>query len=488
MNRRPRRSCPAVLATMALLALGGLGLIGCGSTRPCKSGTLFISVQFQGAARAADSLLVLVSDGDSPRQSVFPHGPGAAQGTIEVDFPNGYREGRQVDIVLTPQTNGTYGASVSMSTILTAGCTTLGVVLSDDGDSGAADAPAATGGASGAGGGDGGSGGGAAGTTGAGGRTDAGSDGADASCVRQAEDCFNGIDDDCNGHIDCDDPACAPSAVCVPAAGASGFIAGAYVDAASACPAGFAAGETSINATFNPGVGCTGCSCSTSITCTANLSKYANNIACTLSGTNSLAGGIRSDLATGATAPTSTCLISTFTMANPPIVDAYVTLNGACTPQGSASRSTPTWATSRKFCRADSTASGCASGSVCVRRSSVNHCVLGAGAQTCPAGYTKDGGSWYTGFNDARSCGACACGTQLPGSCATLRASFYAGTTTCNTAVQASLGSGSQTCTFPTACQSVGFGGTPTLPTCTAATSTTTGAATATGPQTLCCF
>src|SRR5262249_47888624 len=28
--------------------------------------------------------------------------------------------------------------------------------------------------------------------------------------------CFNGVDDDCDGHIDCDDPDCAPVAVCVP--------------------------------------------------------------------------------------------------------------------------------------------------------------------------------------------------------------------------------------------------------------------------------
>jgi hypothetical protein len=516
MNPRPRRWSAAVLATLALLALGGLGVIGCGSTRPCKSGTLFISVQFQGTARAADSLLVLVSDGDSPRQSVFPHGPGAAQGTIEVDFPDGYREGRQVDIVLTPQTNGTYATSVATSTILTAGCTTLGMVLSGDGDGGADDAPQATGGASGAGGaGDGGAGGGAsgaggdvtdgsagatgggggapatdggAGTTGAGGRSDAGSDGADASCARQTEDCFNGIDDDCNGHIDCDDPACAPSAVCVPPAGAGGFVPGIYVDAAGACPPGFTAAETAINATLSPGAGCTGCSCQGSITCSANVLRYANNLACTtLGAAPTVVGSITSSLATGASTPTASCLAATFTMANPPMVATYVTTN-ACMPRGTATPSAPTWGTSRKFCRARSVGAGCAGGAVCVPGAAPNHCVLASGALTCPAGYTKDGGSWYTGFSDARTCGACGCGTQTPGSCTNLLASFYAGSTTCAAAVRFSVGSGMKLCAFNTDCQSAGFGGTPTLPTCTAATSTTTGAVTATGEQTLCCF
>src|SRR5437660_588545 len=42
----------------------------------------------------------------------------------------------------------------------------------------------------------------------------------DGNCTPTgAESCFNGIDDDCNGHIDCDDPACtggtAPVAECV---------------------------------------------------------------------------------------------------------------------------------------------------------------------------------------------------------------------------------------------------------------------------------
>jgi len=52
---------------------------------------------------------------------------------------------------------------------------------------------------------------------------DAGTEtGGDGRCSQQTEDCFNGIDDDCNGHIDCDDPACTASAVCVPPASAGG--------------------------------------------------------------------------------------------------------------------------------------------------------------------------------------------------------------------------------------------------------------------------
>jgi len=57
----------------------------------------------------------------------------------------------------------------------------------------------------------------------------------------------------------------------------------------------------------------------------------------------------------------------------------------------------------------------------------------------------------------------------------------------CNTAVQTSLGSAAHTCTFATPCQSVGFGGAPTRPSCPAS-SALAGTVTPTGQQTLCCF
>ncbi|HET6149955.1 MAG TPA: hypothetical protein VFH68_20615 [Polyangia bacterium] len=493
-SRGQRWSCWLWLASAIALA-------ACGDTRPCKSGTLFVTVDFQGPALDADNLLVVVTpDGETARQDTFPHGPGTATGTVEVDFPAGYRAGRAVHIMLTAQKAGVVVATASQSLLLTDGCSTLRIQIADAGDDGGdTDAPlgGAGGGGSGAGGATGtggGTGAGGASGTGAGGSATGGGAGpidgsndgpADGGCA-PAEDCYNGVDDDCNGHVDCDDPACVPSAVCVPAAGTDGFVAGAYVDPITACPAGFVGGETAINATLNPGVGCTGCVCQSSITCTANLSRYANNLACTTSlGAPSLVGSIRLDLATGAAAPTSTCLVATFTMAMPPSVDAYVSSSAPCSPQGPPTRSTPTWAMSRKFCGASTIGAGCATGFVCVRRSPTNHCVLAAGAKTCPGGYTRDGGSWYTGFNDARMCGPCTCGAQVPGSCAPLRASFYTGTT-CSSAVQASLASATKTCTFATDCQSAGFGGTPIVPSCPAS-STLSGAATPTGEQTLCC-
>jgi len=382
--------------------------------------------------------------------------------------------------------------------VLAAGCSTLnigiGAAITDGGMSAdaPADAPAGAGGGTASGGTDGGAGtGGAAGKADAGGGT--GGSGVDAGCVFQsAEDCFNGIDDDCNGHTDCDDPACTPSTVCVPAAGSNGFVAGAYVDPAAGCPARFDAGGTAINATLNPGAGCTGCSCIAGITCSANLFKYASSAACGLDALltgGTIAGGISSTLAAGTTTATASCLASTFTSTTQARIGPYVATNLPCAPRGTPTLAPPTWGTSRKYCSAGSIGGGCSPGYVCVPKAAPNHCVLALGARACPAGYTKDAaGSWYTGFTDTRTCSACTCGTQTPGSCTPLQASFYFGTsTTCNAGVHRSGGSGSQVCTFSNDCASAGFAGTPTPPTCPGV-STATGATTATGEQTLCCL
>jgi hypothetical protein len=512
-----RSSAP--LAGVGLLALA-LALVSCGDTRLCKSGTLFISVELQGDALGADQLVIDVQpDGEAARHSAFPHAAGTAQGSIEVDFPGGYQAGRHVQIVLTAQKSGAPIGTVTGSVMLATGCSTLDLRIAGsaaDGGNGdaaadlghgdaAADAPRGTGGSgggTGAGGGTGGgsgtggtggTGGGPA-TGGAGGGTDAGNEtGADGGCVFQsAEDCFNGIDDDCNGHIDCDDPACTQRTTCVPAVGANGFVTGVWVDPATPCPVGFEGGESVINSALDPGVGCTGCSCNAPITCSANLYKYGSALACTADAltlnNGALAGSVSATLAGGATSPTTTCLASTFTTTTEARIGPYVPSGGVCSPKGTPALSTATWGKSRKFCSAAGIGGGCSPGYVCAPRTAPNHCVLAIGPQTCPAGYTQDGGPWYTGFSDRRSCSPCTCGPQTAGSCAPLQVAFYFGsTTTCTAGIHRGGGSNTNVCNFGGDCASAGFTGTPTAPTCPPVT-TVSGALTPAGEQTLCCF
>ncbi len=235
---------------------------GCGGTRACRNGTLFVTVDFVAEAVNAEKVSIDVKPEGAPlRTEIFDHAPGATEGTIEVDFPGGYQSGNRVTLVLTARKNGLPFAAATSSLVLSSGCSSLDVQLGGtpfDGGNGDAGGDVATGmGGSGAGGGSGdagmggrggagaGGGGGNDGGTstdssagGAGGKIDAGVD--TTGCVFQsAEDCFNGIDDDCNGHTDCDDPACNASTTCVPAAGSNGFAAGAWIDPSLTCPVRF---------------------------------------------------------------------------------------------------------------------------------------------------------------------------------------------------------------------------------------------------------
>src|SRR5262249_7045442 len=144
--------------------------------------------------------------------STLTHTPGVASGNVEVQFPHGYPTGASatVDVIAYsgPFTVGTGHASAT----LTAGCqaATLeigqggGVVdLSVPGGDGGGDDLAMPGGVQDL-------------------STTVVHDLAtppDMVCPGGGvELCFNGVDDDCDGHTDCDDPDCAPIAVCVPPA------------------------------------------------------------------------------------------------------------------------------------------------------------------------------------------------------------------------------------------------------------------------------
>ena len=289
---RPLSRTPALVVVLVASA-ASLGISGCGDTRACKSGTLFVSVDFVGAALDADKLNVDVKpEGDPIRTDTFDHAAGSAEGSVEIDFPSGYQVGNHVLIVFTARKAGApvaigdriggavgglqhaqrpagrrrprRGPSMHRPTAGRKGGRDGADGGSGTGGTGARAAPRTAG---------------VGGGSGTGGAIDAGPDTGppDTGCVFQsAEDCFNGIDDDCNGHVDCDDPACGASTTCVPAAGDErlrprrlGRSGGAPVRCAST------AGESTINSTLDPGVGCTGCSCDAPISCAANLYKYA---------------------------------------------------------------------------------------------------------------------------------------------------------------------------------------------------------------------
>jgi hypothetical protein len=230
------------------------------------------------------------------------------------------------------------------------------------------------------------------------------------ACVPKTEDCFNGLDDDCDGLPDCADPDCAPTAVCVPRP--SGDV-GTNVPGAQACPTGFATPTPFGSGLQAGGASCTGCQCGQSVvtSCSATLTTYFTAAECQ-AGTN---GKV---VATISTTDANTCPVPDTNTAN--VLGAGLSpwnvVSTTCVASGAPVRPTPSFATSTSFCKAarvsDVGKTGCAAGSVCMPKPATGgSCVLLADAGACPAG-TKASMVVYAGIQDNRTCAACSCTLQ----------------------------------------------------------------------------
>ena len=117
-----------LLAALAALAAG----VRCdGGTRACTQGTLFVTVTFGGATRNADQVSVdVIIDGGAPKTNLRGRAPGALQDTLEIEFPNGIRLGRRVEVLVTALMNGSaIGTGMATVAALPAGCAALTVAL-----------------------------------------------------------------------------------------------------------------------------------------------------------------------------------------------------------------------------------------------------------------------------------------------------------------------------------------------------------------------
>ncbi|HKP64155.1 MAG TPA: hypothetical protein VJV78_45780 [Polyangiales bacterium] len=323
--------------------------------------------------------------------------------------------------------------------------------------------------------GDGGAGNGGAGSGGAG-QGGAGSD-AGPSCVSKgAEQCSNGLDDDCNGDTDCADAACS-AMTCAPA----GSVTGLLVPSAESCPAGFQASQTTIYQGLTD-QGCSGCSCSTTATqCVPHVYYYSTTTACT------------NDLVKPYTGGTLINKSITETCSSEPIGDdqgmgtpvawrvTMSTYPGTCSASGSATPLPPVWATTMKLCTTNTRGGGCDSGFVCVPKVSGKKYCSQPSAASCPSNTTQQ--TWQRGFSDNRSCGLCGCMAN-GGNCnnVVVRLGHDWG---CGT-VDGELHGGEKSCSISTYSPPAWMAGSPTNPTCSSSAAVN-GSLTATSPLDLCC-
>jgi hypothetical protein len=253
-------------------------------------------------------------------------------------------------------------------------------------------------------------------------------DGSDG-CSLKPEDCTNGIDDNCDGKIDCADPQCA-AYLCAPPVptGWSGPVALAQA-ATPAVPPGCQTNygtPISANSGLNPPgpATCGTCTCNAAgETCSAMV-HVDHDTSC-----NSGCNPVATTSGMCATLPGCTGLGASFSVQLP----APTISGGTCTP--STVPPTPTippvtWSNAAQVCTytaASDSPGGCAVGAQCVLGPTGAYgtkvCVYSTASSpptSCPAGY--GGGAPMTFFrsvNDSRGCSNCSCTTSSPngGSC-----------------------------------------------------------------------
>ncbi|HZS39881.1 MAG TPA: hypothetical protein VFF06_23775 [Polyangia bacterium] len=216
-----------------------------------------------------------------------------------------------------------------------------------------------------------------------------------------AENCFDGIDNDCNGATDCADTACTPIAECVQAD--PGAQIGAEVALGGPCPTHYGGTAVPLHQGLNAPLTCSGCACTPSITCGTTVTEWT---AAACPGT-----------ATATFSPDdASCLPATLNTTNYTV--AAMTPTTRCLPTGSPSVPAATWTTSTQFCPTTQIGAGCPAGNICVAKAA-KHCTLDAANASCMGNYAPElGGQWFGDFSDTRSCGAsCSCGAPAGGTC-----------------------------------------------------------------------
>jgi len=327
---------------------------------------------------------------------------------------------------------------------------------------------------------------------------------ADGPCVPtgSAENCTNGIDDNCDGLVDCAEPSCQTAGyACVGAApaGWSGpdlFWTGTAGATAPACPTGYQtldgnAGPTGTSGSCACTCAASGQACTATaalhsdMTCAVNPACRSVTVTATMTGTG----------ACTPIAPTTVCGSGgSFAAAG----GVPALSGGTCVPQVTKTPGPAAgWTSSARVCTAPADfPGGCAAaGQECVPPTpspfGAAMCVHQSGDASCPAGFpTKS--LIYRGETDMRGCGPCMCSARptggtcagtisvwgdLAGGCTGTVAGTYTLGNTCTTYTGASNNPGYAQGNF-----------TVTPGTCTVVTQPTpTGAVIGTGPATVCC-
>lgn len=295
-------------------------------------------------------------------------------------------------------------------------------------------------------------------------------------CVPVVEDCFNGVDDDCDALTDCEDPECAGPAICRAEGAQLGFL----QPAGSTCPPGTVADAQPLRQSPQTG-SCSGCSCGavSPTTCVATVSGWTGS--CSGTADPPLNATVSSYTCNGAASQVTYNTWAGFHA-------VFSTTSGSCPANGTPTLSALSWGNSAVFCRIARTGKGCATGQLCVPRNDTQPTApLCSQIPSGTCGPTQTTQTWYTGASDGRSCTACTC-NATGASCANVKVQFgndYTCSGAGTTPSPLQVGHNQTVCGYAYAPQAM-LVGAPTSATCSAS-STLQGTILPLGSTTLCC-
>ena len=372
-----------IIASLCL----AFGLVSCNRTTDCRPSTIYLELELNAETVAADSLWVTL---DIPNRAsitkTFKHPAGEARGSVEFVFTEAsYPKQQMIGVTVEARKAEVVLGRKSQSFTTDTGCAWLELSF-DEITTGSSDALPSP---------------------------DASPSPGDALVTPPSgsELCFNGLDDDNNGKIDCADPACGPAvATCLPEL--PGGIMGVTVAASEECPMGFRAQpDLVLGSTIAAPSTCEGCRCSAAApTCRATLFLYTEDNLCA-DDTQNIGGNVPIQLSS-----TTKCFETASAkrfyggrMTTPAVQDP-----GSCMPSGSPMPTPAAFVNPEKFCKAEQQGGGCAANQLCVPTVAQKACTVVEQGQ-CPANLT--GRTRYREISDRRRCGTCSCGAPSGGEC-----------------------------------------------------------------------
>jgi hypothetical protein len=266
----------------------------------------------------------------------------------------------------------------------------------------------------------------------AGGLEDAGRWDAGACGPGSLEDCHNGLDDDCDGDVDCADEDCTEVTQCVP--NALSYV---LVGETEACPDGYAELDLVYQELNDPG--CESCSCKPDPKqCSAYVWIYTDADSCDKDVRPYQYGTMLRDPAS------SDCSLPIGKEIGLPSnhygfrVEVSAEKD-SCTP-GAASTRSPSWSVTRKRCSQELRRHGCRFGSFCAPRAP--QLCWSSGAESCAIPELAQ--TYFLNYTDERSC-QCSCAIKEPGTCKDVGATLTTDTT-CRVSGGTELRSGQKQC------------------------------------------